>query len=146
MPAPLTNPQKRHLSQLARRAWAQAGPELDGMTPEDFRRNEVATACGKHGLRCCNQDDYKIVEAHFLNLLGETGQAMNALVRAQSNPRRVAEYKLLEACEHSGVNLAYAAAICQRIFKCALDDADAQTIWKVCFTIKNRARKVTFQQ
>ena len=119
-------------------------PDTSAKAANEYRRAQVALATGKNGLRCCSQDDYKIVEAHFLNLLGETGRAMNALVQHQSNPRRVAEYKLTQACKDAGVNIAYAAAICQRVFKCCLDDASAEVIWKVMFTVKNRARKVVF--
>ena len=153
MSAPLSNLQKRDLSKLASRAFARecAIARGRGETPDSttkatdaFRHGQVALATGKNGLRCCSQDDYKIVEAHFLNLLGETGRAMNALAQHQSNTRRVAEYKLTQACREAGVNIGYAAAICQRVFKCCLDDASAEVIWKVMFTVKNRARKVSF--
>ena len=41
MAAPLTNSQKRYLSQLARRAW-QANPDADGLDEASYRRAEVA--------------------------------------------------------------------------------------------------------
>ena len=149
MSAPLSNRQKRDLSLLAARAYKKALADSDGSLTLDeaaFRHHEIGAACGKLGLRCCSQDDYKIIEAHFLNLLGESGRALTALVRHQTNPRRVAEYKLVQACEAAGVNLGYAAAICRNMFKCELDDAGADQIWKLTFTVKNRHRKVTFHQ
>lgn len=155
MSAPLSNRQKRDLSKLASRLFALEAARARGRgeTPatskaagDAFRRDQVAAACGKLGLRCCSQDDYKLVEAHFLNLLGESGQAMNALVKHQTNPRRVAEYKLVQACEQAGLNLAYAAKICWHQFKCSLEDANEKQIWCLIFTMKNRGRKVTYAQ
>jgi hypothetical protein len=146
MSAPLSNVQKRYLSQLARRAYAKAGADADTLSADDYRHAEVARASGKLGLRCCSQDDYKIVEAHFLNLLGETGRAMTSLVRHQTNPRRVAEHKLVQACAEAKVTIGYAASICRSMFKCSLDDATPDQLWKLKFTINNRARKVTFRE
>ena len=144
MPAPLTNDQKRILSQLARRAWTQAGPELDGMSADEFRQQEVVKACGKLGLRCCSQNDYGAVKGHFLNLLGETEKAFQAVHHGEGNARRVAEYKVVQACRDAGLELAYAAKICANTFKCSLDEASTDQLWKLMFTVKNRGRKVTY--
>jgi uncharacterized protein YifE (UPF0438 family) len=146
MSAPLSNRQKFYLSSLARRAWAKLGPELDGMDEDDFRHDQVARACGKLGLRCCSQDDYRLVEAHLLDRRGESGRAMKSLVQGQSNPRRIAEYKLHQACRDAGVDIAYADRICRAMFKCAVADATADQLWKLTFTVKNRGRKVTFEE
>lgn len=65
---------------------------------EAFRHAHVAIATGKLGLRCCSQDDYKRVEAHFLDLLGETGKALNAHLRAETNSRRQVAWKIRKRC------------------------------------------------
>lgn len=163
----LSKIQKAHLAQLARRAFnrahamrqaehaAQMQPaaaatlqealhalEVDGSNAafESWRHAHVANACGKHGLRCCDQLDYKTVEAHFLQLLGQDGRALNAHVRAETEPRRQAETVLTEACRRWGFHLNYAANLCQKIHKVSLFDASTGTIWKLIYTINNRGR------
>ena len=159
--------QKQHLAQLARRAFnlegakarssgvnehdiqiapdwqtAMAALAAEGSNKafEEWRHQHVARACGKQGLRCCSQLDYKTVEAHFLHLLGEDGRAMNAHVRADSEPRRQAEAVLVKKCKECGFTLNYAAGLCQAIHKVALDDAPPGVIWKVIYTVENRGR------
>ena len=153
MAAPLDKNQKRILSQLARRAFNRElamargrGEKLADLNEVAFRHQHVAQACGKLGLRCCSQDDYGAVKGHFLNLLGEAGKAFEAIHHGEGNARRVAEFKVVQACEQSGVAVAYAARICASMFKCSLEDASADQLWKLMFTIKNRGRKVTFRQ
>jgi hypothetical protein len=152
MSTPLSKDQKRILSQFAQRAFnrdraiALGRGETLPETADEYRRRHVATACGKHGLRCCSQDDYGLVKAHFQDLLGETGKAMNTLVHAEGNGRRVAEHKLVRACEAAKLSVAYAATICRNQFKCSLEDATEKQLWCLTFTVKNRARKVTFSQ
>ena len=151
MSAPLDNNQKRILSQLCRRAFNRElalargrGEKLAALSEETFRHEHVAKACGKTGLRCCSQADYGAVKAHFLDLLGEHGAAFEAVHHGEGNARRVAEFKLVQACRLAGLTLAYAAKICQTQFKCSLEDATEKQIWCITFTMKNRGRKVTF--
>ncbi len=151
MSAPLDNRQKRILSQLARRAFNRElalargrGEKLADLNEAEFRHQHVATACGKLGLRCCSQDDYGAVKAHFLDLLGEHGAAFKAVHHGEGNARRVAEFKLVQTCEVAGLALTYAAKICQNQFKCSLEDATEKQLWCLTFTVKNRGRKVTF--
>ena len=161
MSAPLSKGQKRYLSQLAGQAFSRhlenaraAGQytEADGLprsvAEEQFRHREVAQASGKAGLRCCSQDDYKLVEGHFLELLGLHGAAFNAQVRAATETRRLIEHKITEACREFGFSLAYANKIC-----CAqnhgngLDAVDEKKLWNIFYTIRNRglARKKALQ-
>jgi hypothetical protein len=149
MSAPLSHKQKRYLSQLSDRAFARSADIPVGPNHADknvsatdqrtlYRHTQVALACGKAGLRCCSQDDYKLVEAHFLALLGETVKAFNAGVRAATEPRRQAEAVLVRECERFGLRLSYAAAICRSVFKCSLEDASPNQLFKVMYTIRNR--------
>ena len=145
MSAPLSKVQKRYLSQLARRALNQVralargrGEEFTA-TDDDWRHEEVIVACGKAGLRCCSQDDYKIVEAHFLERLGAHGAAFNAQVRAATEKRRQAEAVLCRELAAAGLRLGYAAAICERQNKCTLFDATERQLWHLVYTVRNRA-------
>lgn len=147
MSAPLSKPQKRYLSQLSRRALNQVRALARGrgetfeVTDDDWRHEEVIAACGKHGLRCCSQDDYKLVEAHFLDRLGAHGAAFNAQVRAATEKRRTAEAVLVRECEAGGFRLDYANAICRTQYKCTLFDATEKQLWNLVYTIRNRAAK-----
>lgn len=144
MSAKLSHRQKWILSDLARQAWQKAGPELDGISEEDFRHQEVARACGKLGLRCCDQNDYKLVESHFHDLLGHHAQAFNAQLRAATETKRVALHKIREACQEFGFQMAYAEAICRnQNHGRSLDDVDERARWRIFYTVRNRglARK-----
>ena len=159
MSAPLSHKQKRLLSQLSDRAFDRASAEADGQYFYDdlpattaraqFRHDQVAKACGKLGLRCCGQDDYKLVEAHFLNLLGETGRALNAHLAAATESRRVIERKILDACREFGFGVSYADKICRAQNKgLGLQDVDEKRLWNIFYTVRNRglARKQTTKQ
>jgi hypothetical protein len=97
-PKPLTQPSPREgrgndtVPVLNLKPLTQPSPrEGRGNDFDNWRHAEVAKACGKAGLRCCENHDYPIVMAHFLKLAGEDGQALNWLLRAQSDGRRQAE-------------------------------------------------------
>lgn len=155
MAAPLNNDQKRILSRLAKRAFEREcalargrgeTPDTSSAAEAAYRHEQVALACGKLGLRCCSQDDYGAVKGHFLNLLGETEKAFKAVHHGEGNARRVAEFKVVQACEQAGLDIAYAAKICVNMFKCSLEDASTDQLWKLMFTVNNRGRKITFRQ
>ena len=157
MSAILSKDQKRYLAQQADRALAQSRargePIADcgcGKGPDtSFRHNQVIIACNKHGLRCCTQDDYGAIKGRFLDLLGEPGRGMKAMVHGDPaiNRRRIAEYKLSEACTQAGVHLTYAEAICRTQHHGAtLSDIDEKAIWRLVYTIRARARSRKQQQ
>lgn len=139
MSAPLTNGQKRHLSTLARQAWHQAGPELDGISEGDFRHQEVVKACGKIGLRCADQNDYKLIEGHFFELLGLHSAAFNAQLRAATETKRVVSHKIMQACREFGFHLSYAESICRnQNHGRTLDQLEEKALWRVFYTVRNR--------
>ena len=144
MSAKLSNRQKWILSDLARQAWTKAGPELDGITEEDFRHQEVARACGKLGLRCCDQNDYKLIEGHLRELLGQRGAVFKANLRAATETTRLVQHKILAACEEFGFQLAYADKIARaQNHGRALDELEEKALWRIFYTIRNHglARK-----
>jgi hypothetical protein len=159
MPAPLTNDQKRILSQLARRAFNKLRAQAKGRgevfpvehamhgeptdpalwCEETFRHEHVARACHKQGLRCCSQDDYAVVKAHFLHLLGEDGQAVRTLVSGGANEKRVADFKLNEAMRAGGFSQNYVETIARRQFHACVADLSAKQTWNLVYTLRNRA-------
>lgn len=146
MAAPLDKNQKRILSQLAQRAWnreaAMARARGHTLTEpiDNYRHRHVAQACGKLGLRCCSQDDYGAVKGHFLDLLGEHTQAFQAVHRGEGNGRRVAEFKLVDACKTAGVDITYADRICRTQFRCTIEEASERQLWCLVFTLRNRRK------
>jgi hypothetical protein len=143
----LTKFQKSTLARLATRAFRFECAKARGRNEEvnsssaaaaQFRHDQVAQACGKLGLTCCSQYDYKSVEAHFLNILGQTGAAFNCHMAAQSEPRRQAEAVLVRELARFNINISYAASICRNQFKCSLDDASEKQIWCLVYTVRNR--------
>ena len=155
MSAPLTKGQKSYLSQLAARAYNRqaalargrgevfAGGKYDALAQtaaeQKYRHDQVALACGKLGLRCCSQDDYKEVEGHFLELLGNHGAAFEAKVKAATETRRVIEYKITEVCREFGFHLSYANKICcGQNHGRGLEEVEEKQLWNVFYTIRNR--------
>jgi hypothetical protein len=151
MSAPLRKLQKRILSQLARRAFnlvsARArgrgeAPDTSAAAMDAWRHNEVAAACGKFGLRCCGQDDYRLVQAHFHHLLGEDGRALNDHVEHLSNGRRQAEavlWREIQRAASLGITREYVASICSRQNRCSILDASEKQLWHLVFTVRTRA-------
>lgn len=147
MPAPLTNAQKRYLiTELIRPAFARAGAEADGQSFDEWRLSQVLRACGKAGLRCCSQDDYGAVKAHFLAALGREGQAMAAAVRGApaANRRRQAAWALRNQWQRMGLSEGYAAGICRQMSRGAetLATASEGTLWKVYYALRKQARRM----
>lgn len=158
MSAPLSVTQLAHLAALCQRSFNldRAKARGRGINPDlsaplarldNYRQTHIAQACGRLDLDCCTQDDYKRAEAHFLDILGEPGFAMNALVKSESNPKRVADWKLRQACAEFGYDLAYAAAICRaQNHGAGLEDVGAKAIWCLVFTIRNRGSRRKLQE
>lgn len=135
---PLTLHQKRRLVLLAKRAWMKRGQP--GENFDLWRRDVAERACG-HRISQAWQRDWGSLKAAFENELGESGWAMNTLMRDEDNKRRIALHQLGRACSERGLPLAYPEAICRRQYRCGLGDATASQLWRLFFTVKNRRKK-----
>jgi hypothetical protein len=148
MPAPLTNAQKRYLSQLARAAWQRAGADADGLNEAEWRRSEVVRACGKFGLRCCGQDDYGVVKGHFLAALGRDGAALRAMVQGdpEANRKRQALWCLRR--ELGARPMAYAEGILRNMSRgeFTLVTATSVWVWRVVVALRTQARREKTKQ
>jgi hypothetical protein len=144
MAAALTNGQKAYLAQLAERAfdrngkWQMADGKVKREAVLKWRHEEVAKACGKLGLRCCSQDDYGYVKAHFLGLLGEEGMAVRAAVKQATNELRVVQWKIVNKCKEYGIPLSTAEGICRRMTrgKGLQEVEEVATLWNVFFKLR----------
>ncbi len=147
----LSNLQKRLLSQLADRAFNRATalarargeePETNTAARAKFRHDAVEAAVGKRGLRCCGQADYKTIEAHLLDLCGEPARAMRSHMAAETDTRRRAEWKLfheIQAAADAGLTVPYVEAICRAQFHCGITEASEKQLWRLVYTVRNRA-------
>jgi ribosomal protein S14 len=145
--------QKAYLAQLARRAFNLEGARARGRGEafdssckafDAWRQQEVGKACGKLGLRCCDQRDYRTVEGHFLNLLGQPDKALNSFVKAQSEERRQVQFKIKSMCQRLGKPLDYAHGVCRQMFRgLAYEDASDAQLWKVFFALKYQLERET---
>ena len=131
--------QRQSLARLARRAWDKHLAWHNSTAFDTWRREQSIRSCGRR-ITEATQRDYLGLKAHFLDLLGESGQALNTLLRAESEPARIAAFKLNRLLVGLRLNRAYAEKICFCKFGCSLAEASASQIWKVFFTVKNRRK------
>lgn len=134
---PLTLRQKRRLVLLAKQAWLKRGQPGDFDT---WRRTVAERACGLRISRAL-QRDWARLKAAFLDEMGESGAALDTLLRDQDNARRIALHKLWQACTARGLPMAYPDVICRRQYHCPLGEATAPQLWRLVFTVKNRRKK-----
>lgn len=148
----LSKLQIKRLILLAQRAFTRSGAlargrgeiwAADASAFTAWRHREVAAACGKAGLRACGQRDYKAVEAHFFQLLGEDGAAMESNLRAQSEPIRQVQHKILGQLRELGRPITYAAAICKRMTRGQrdLETANVRDLWNVSNALYYEGKK-----
>jgi len=137
---PLDNGQKARLCIMAREAFEK----MHGRAPasaaelEAWRREQQQKACGLLSLTFADQKDYPALEAHFLDLLGESGKAFMRLLKPELKEQRQALAVLARDCRERGLNLGYPSAICRKQYKCTLEEASPKQIWRLVFTIRNR--------
>ncbi|WP_043585339.1 hypothetical protein [Geminisphaera colitermitum] len=149
-----TNDQKARVAQLARRAY-DAQPDREEFELinshlsktacfEEWRKWQTGKATGGvQSLReCVSELHYLPLLAHFSDMLGESGRALNMLLRHAEEGRIRVFFKLQEALAERDLNEGYAAAICRRQYKCDLGDAEEKQLWHLFFTIKNRRKAV----
>jgi hypothetical protein len=107
---------------------------------EEWRRAEQQSCTGKASLTSCTQADYLPLLAHFQNLAGESGHALNNVLRAGTEDVRQAMHALGAACGQRGLPMAYPAAICRRQYRCELGQATARQVWNLVYTVRNRRK------
>ena len=145
----LSHLQKRNIAIAARAAY-QAWPEREAFEAinseisrtecfEAWRHVEQGKAVGIQSLRECTQAHYARVLAHFQRLAGRADAAIRTIARDDDNDRRIALFKLREECTAAGLSEAYAAAICRRQYLCELAAASDKQVWRLVYTIRNRA-------
>ena len=151
--SPLSIEQKRIIAQHARAAFQRwPGRENferanDGLAKTEifnaWRHVEQGNAVGIQSLCECTQAHYNRLVAHFKEFSGDAAGAMRTRARDIDNDRRIARYKLDEALRERGLDICYAAAICRRQYRCGIDEANKQQLWRLVFTVKNRRTPIS---
>jgi len=80
----MTSAEIKPLVIAARKAYdVQSGMDLtDGLSFDDWRREQVMACVGREGLTACNHDDYRPLLAHFQTLAGDDSAALGNLLRS----------------------------------------------------------------
>ena len=136
----LSNEQKARLSILAREAFEKKYPgSVTGgeRRVASFRQEESIRCCGKR-ISEAAQRDYLPLKAHFQDLAGNSGAALNTLMRSETEPVRVALHKLTTECRARKLSMSYPEAICRRQYHCDLSQASPRQIWCLVYTVRNR--------
>ena len=136
----LSNEQKARLSILAREAFEKKYPgSVTGgeRRVASFRQEESIRCCGKR-ISEAAQRDYLSLKAHFQDLAGNSGAALNTLMRSETEPVRVALHKLTTECRARKLSMSYPEAICRRQYHCDLSQASPRQIWCLVYTVRNR--------
>ena len=141
---PLDNEQKARICILAREAFVR----MHGRAPASeaelaaWRHEQQVKACRLGSLTHATQAQMPDLEAHFLDLKGESGQAFRKLMKRDTGNPHVARAVLRKNLATFGLAEGYAAVICRSKCKCELHEANATQLWKVIFQIrKNQQRK-----
>lgn len=134
---PLSKEQRQSLARLAKRAWNKHLAWKSSAAFDTWRHEQCIKAIGRR-ITEAGQRDFLPLRAHFLDLLGQSGVALNVLLQAESEPQRIALFKLQSECSARRLPLAYPEAICRRQYRCGLAEANAQQIWRLLFTVRNR--------
>ena len=135
----LSAEQKAKICQIANKA-----AERQGVThwrdKIEFRRRVQREQFGLTSLTAATQAQYADIKAAFESLAGDDARAYTTIRRGQDNPRRVALWNLQRACAAAKLSTAYAQSICKTQYRCTLDEANEKQLWRLVYTIKNRAK------
>lgn len=139
MGIPLSNTQKATLSQTAKRAWQRHREHgLTEETEKDWRTREAIECC-KCRISEATNGNFLALDAHFKNLAGDSGGAFKATMKMPGDEKRQAMAKLKAELKKAGKDISYAEAISKDTFKRTLEEASPAQVWKLMFTVRNRA-------
>ena len=132
---PLTSKQKGIIVMLAQRAFRhqRAGGDFSV-----WRREQQEKVAGHDSLTVCCQADFNMLVSHFEGLAGEGTKEFKAAYRDLDERTRQARHLLEDALNDRDLDLAYAEKICRSQYKRGLDQASADQLWRIKFTVENR--------
>lgn len=147
--APLSRDQKRELALLARRAFQRlydAGTLTESTEFDTWRHQQVMQVCERGGLREARNEDFLILQAHFLAMLGQTQMADRRRAQSDMEPRRWALAKLKQECDAAAdvIDRAwdYAASISRSRFKTSqIQELGEKQIWMLMFDVRRNAQR-----
>lgn len=113
-----------------------------------WRVEQCFEACGRR-LSEARNEDYLPLRAHFANLLGHSGVALNDLIRAQDEPRAWALHSLDRECAKAKKVMdqpyTYAVGFLRR--KGANpEEASPNQIWHAIFTLRRKVQSLRHKE
>jgi hypothetical protein len=147
--APLSDAQKATICMRAREAFDAIQPE--GVSFVDWRRDQQISAVNCESLTECHNEDYKVLIAHFKNLIpSQAGEALNAILEAESDPRRQALAVLRKECKAAEdifpKGMEYVRGFLRNRRNCSLENADKKAIWHGIFTLRKKVQALRAKQ
>lgn len=133
----LSNEQKGRLSMLAGQAYERL--KVYGISLKEWRHQTAIDACG-HRISEATQSHYPDLLSAFQILAGQPEKAFKTQMRSGDNKRRVAMFKLTEACQERGLHMSYPDSICHTQFKIPISEASAKQIWCLFYTVTKRRK------
>jgi len=158
--AALTATQKRELCILARKAYARARATGDAVNPIDdgmcesrafevWRRLQQVAAVGQASLRCCINNDYLPLKAHFLALAGAARQAREVAAKHVTEPRQWARARLRRECNEAADVMrdawGYAGGFLRKRRGVDIATCDEKALWQAIYLIRRRAGQLRRQ-
>lgn len=135
---PLSKEQKARLSILAHEAFIRVTQlPHNSAALSAWRRDQAIKVCGRR-ISEAAQRDYLLIKAHFQDLKGDSGAALNTLLRSETEETRIALYKLRSECSRRRLSMAYPESICHRQYHCGLAQASPRQIWQLLYTVRSR--------
>ena len=147
--APLSTLQRQELARLARRAFDRLctrGELGDTAEFDAWRHEQAMQVVERPGLRLCRNEDYLLLRAHFMRILGHEEQAGRMEARAAMEPRSWAIARLRAECRQAADVLPkawdYATGFIRNKRKVSIEDADERTIWHAIYTVRRRVQQL----
>jgi hypothetical protein len=129
------------LAYLAKLAHAHLGEKVRSESADEWRHRIVSeeTDGRANGLTEATNADFLNIRSRIFSEMGEGGKALQDAGRADDADRELALYKLMAACQETGVNFpAYPAAIAKTQFRCGLSSCSVKQLWNLFYTVRNR--------
>lgn len=144
---PLTDRQKGYLmanyvlpAYMKAKAAGLAGADFD-----EWRREEVFKACGKPGLTKAWNNDFNLIEAHFLRVMGRDAAAAEKMERHTKESWRQAAHVLQAEMERCGDVIERPADYCREIARDKFKRTDSrdltgEQLWYIVFDLRRAAQ------
>jgi len=140
MSKPLSRNQKSTIVQIAKRGYDRAKAlQLTEEAFDAWRARESIDAVQRR-ISEAVAGDFEPLMAHFLNLAGESKEALRWAMKATQTATSQAMWRLKQELAKAELPITYAETISLSVNKCSLSDASPEGLKRVMMTIRSRSR------